>query len=121
MKEALSNLKWIMVMQEILNQFKRNDAWFPTERPYDKNVIGTRWIFKNKLDEHGTVTRTKARLVAKGYSHIEGIDFEETFSLVARLESVRILLSIDCYLKLKLYQIDVKSAFLNGPLGGSIY
>lgn len=71
--------------------------------PKDKNVIGTKYIFKNKYDEHGTVTRNKARLVAKGYAQIEGIDFEETFAPIARLESIRILISIAYFLKFKFY------------------
>lgn len=103
-------------MQEELNQFMRNDVWYLTERPSDKNVIGTKWIFKNKVNDHGIIIRNKGRLVAKGYAQIEGIDFEETFALVTRLKSIRILLSIACYLKFKLYQMDVKSAFLNGVL-----
>lgn len=86
------------------------------EMPSDKNVIDTKWIFKNKHDEHGTVIRNKARLVVNGYAQIEGIDFKETFAPVARLESIKILLSIACYLKFKLYQMDIKSAFLNGIL-----
>lgn len=112
-KEALEDPDWINVMQEELNQFRRNDVWYLTESPSDKNVIGTKWIFKNKLDEHDTITMNKARLVTKGYAQIEGIDFEETFAPIARLESIRILLSITCYLKLKLYQMDGKNTFLN--------
>lgn len=108
-------------MQEELNQFKRNDVWYLIERPSDKNVIGTKWIFKNKLDEHGTITRNKARLVAKGSAQIEDIDFEETFVPMARLESIRILLSIACYPKFKLYQIDVKNVFLNGVLQEEVF
>lgn len=115
-KEDLNDPYWILAMQEELNQFQRNDVWFLTERPTDKNVIGTKWIFKNKHDEHGTVIRNKVRLVIKGYTQIKGIDFEETFALIARLESIRILLSIACWLKFKLYQMDVNSEFLNGIL-----
>jgi len=82
----------------------------------EQNIIGTKWIFKNKTDEHGTVVLNKARLVDQGYTEIEGVDFDETFALVARLESIRILLSISCHLGFKLYQMDVKSAFMNGIL-----
>lgn len=67
-KEALDDPNWIMAMQEELNQFKRNDVWFLTERPHDMNFIGTKWIFKNKRDEFGTVLRNKARLIARGYA-----------------------------------------------------
>lgn len=100
-------------MQEELNQLKRNDVCFLIERLPNKKVIGTKWIFKNKHDDHGMMIQNKARLVTKGYTQIEGIDFEKTFVPVTRFESNRILLSIACYLKFKLYQIDVKSAFLN--------
>ncbi|RDD63978.1 hypothetical protein DU478_22630, partial [Thalassococcus profundi] len=76
-------------MQEELNQFVRNDVWYLVPRPKDKNVIGTKWIFKNKSDEHGNIIRNKARLVPQGYTQIEGIDYDETFTPVARLESIR--------------------------------
>ena len=79
-----------------------------------RNVIGTKWIFKNKKDEHGMVIRNKARLVAQGYSQVEGIDFGETYAPVARLESIRILLAYASHHNFKLQQMDVKSAFLNG-------
>ena len=85
------------------------------------NVIGTKWIFKNKSNEHGTVIKNKSRLVAQGYTQVEGIDFDETFALVARLESIRILLAIASHLNFKLYQMDVKSAFLNGMLQEEVY
>jgi len=85
-------------------------------RPAEQNIIGTKWIFKNKTNEHGTMVRNKARLVAQGYTQIEGVDFDETFAPVARLESIRILLSVACHLDFKLYQVDVESAFLNGVL-----
>ena len=84
-------------------------------------MIGIKWIFKNKLDEHGAVIRNKSRLVAQGYTQVEGIDFNETFAPVARLESIRILLAIASHLNFKLYQMDVKSAFLNGILQEEVY
>ena len=80
-----------------------------------------KWIFKNKTDEFGNVVRNKARLVAQGYTQVEGIDFDETFAPVARLESIRLLLAVACCLKVKLYQMDVKSAFLNGFLSEEVY
>ena len=80
------------------------------------NAIGTKWIFKNKSDEHGTVIRNKSRLVAQRYTQVEEIDFDETFALVAKLESIRILLAIASHLNFKLYQMDLKSAFLNEML-----
>jgi len=108
-------------MHDELHQFTRNDVWTLVPHPAEHNIIGTKWIFKNKTDKHGTMIRNKARLVAQGYTQIEGVDFDETFSLVARLESIRILLSIACHLGFKLYQMDVKSAFLNGFLQEEVY
>jgi hypothetical protein len=79
----------------------------------DVNVRGTKWVFKNKQREDGEVVRNKARLVAHGYSQVEDLDFGETFALVARLEAIRILLAFATSKRFKLYQMDVKSAFLN--------
>jgi hypothetical protein len=87
----------------------------------NQNVVGTKWVFRNKQDEHGEVTRNKARLVAKGYSQVEGLDFDETYAPVARLESIRILLVYATYHGFKLYQMDMKSAFLNGPIKEEVY
>ena len=95
--------------------------WYLVPRPKDKHVIGTKWIVKNKQNENGVIMRNKTRLVAQGYSMIEGIDCEETFAPIDRLESIMILLAIACSLRIKLYQMDVKSAFLNGILGEEVY
>ena len=120
--EALEDKDWLDAMHEELNNFERNKVWKLVERPKDcRNVIGTKWIFKNKQDEHGMVVRNKARLVAQGYSQIEGIDFGETYAPVARLESIRILLAYASHHNFKLQQMDVKSAFLNGPLNELVY
>ncbi|GMP54042.1 hypothetical protein CsSME_00019320 [Camellia sinensis var. sinensis] len=108
-------------MHEELGQFERNKVWTLVPRPRDMNVIGTKWIFKNKSDENGTVVRNKARLVAQGYTQVEGVDYDETFAPVARLESIRILLGVACFLGFKLFQMDVKSAFLNGYLKEEAY
>lgn len=86
-----------------------------------KNVIGTKWIFRKKLNEYGAVVRNKARLVCKGYSQEEGEDYGETFPLVARLEGVRTLLAFATYKGFKAYQMDVKSSFLNGILEKEVY
>ena len=83
-------------------------------RPSDRPVIGTKWVYRNKLNETGLVTMNKARLVAKGYNQEEWINFDETFALVARLEAIRILLAFGAYKDFKLYQMDVKSTFPNG-------
>ena len=109
-------------MHEELNNFKRNKVWRLVEKPKGcRNVIGTKWIFKNKQDENGIVVRNKARLVAQGFSQVEGIDYGETYAPVARLESIRILLAYASHHNFKLQQMDVKSAFLYGPLKEEVY
>ena len=120
-QEALQDENWIMAMQEELNQFERCDVWELVDPPEDASIVGTKWVFKNKVDEFGTITRNKARLVAQGYNQQEGIDFDQTYAPVARLESIRMLLSFACYKKFKLHQMDVKSAFLNGYLKEEVY
>jgi hypothetical protein len=85
------------------------------------NVIGTKWIFKNKQGEDGEVVRNKARLVPQGYSQVDGLDFGETFAPVARLEAIRILLAFAASKGFKLYQMDVKSTFLNSVIHEEVY
>ncbi|GKA65049.1 retrovirus-related pol polyprotein from transposon TNT 1-94 [Tanacetum coccineum] len=119
--EALTDDSWIVAMQEELNQFIANDIWELVPQPRNMKIIGTKWVFRNKLDENGIVSRNKARLVAKGYNQQEGIDNDETYAPVARLESIRILLAYACALDFKLFQMDVKSAFLNGFINEEVY
>ena len=119
--EALQDADWINSMHEELHQFVQNDVWELVPRPKGVNVIGTKWIFKNKSDEYGTVIRNKSRLVAQGYTQVEWINFDETFAPIARLKSIRILLAIESHLNFKLYQMDVKSAFLNEMLQEEVY
>jgi hypothetical protein len=85
------------------------------------NVIGTKWVFKNKQGEDGEIVRNKAHLVAQGFSHVEGLDFGETFAPVAHLEAIRILLAFAASKGFKLYLMDVKSAFLNGVIQEEVY
>ena len=99
----------------------RNDVWTLIPRSKGEHVIGIKWIFRNKTDEEGNVIRNKAWLVAQGYSRMEGVDYDETFAPVARTESIRILLALACHLKFKLYQMDVKTAFLNELLKEDVY
>ena len=108
-------------MQDELNQFERNKVWHLESKPKNKKVIGLKWVFRNKLDEHGIIVRNKARLVVKGYNQQEGIDYTETFSPVARLEAIRILISFVAFMNFKLYQMDVKCAFLNGFLEEEVF
>ncbi|XP_022851721.1 uncharacterized protein LOC111373410 [Olea europaea var. sylvestris] len=95
-EEALKDECWVNAIHEELNQFVRNNVWYLVPRLDDCNVICTKWIFKNKIDDQGTITRNKVRLVAQGYTQVEGIDFDEIFTPVARLESIRILLMVAC-------------------------
>jgi hypothetical protein len=119
-EDALRDPNWVVAMQEELNNFTRNEVWHLVPRP-NQNVVGTKWVFCNKQDEHGVVTRNKGRLVAKGYSQVEGLDFDETYAPIARLESIQILLAYATYHGFKLYQMDVKSAFLHGPVKEEVY
>jgi len=99
-------------MQDELNQFTRNDVWFLVPKTDDMNIIGTKWVFRNKMDEDGNIISNKARLVAKGYNQEEDIDFDETYAPVARLEAVRLLLAYACMCNFKLHQMDVKKCIL---------
>ncbi|KAJ9553102.1 hypothetical protein OSB04_017147 [Centaurea solstitialis] len=119
--EALSDPSWVLAMQEELEQFIRNKVWKLVPKPFLKTIIGTKFIFRNKMDELGTVVRNKARLVAQGYRQEEGIDYDETFAPVARLEAIRIFLAHAAFLNIKVYQMDIKSAFLNGKLSEEVY
>ena len=103
-------------MNEELDQIEKNQTWELVPRPANKNIVGTNWVFKNKFNENGKVIRNKARLVSKGYAQLEGIGFKETFAHVARFEVIRMFLAFSCYKNFKVYQMDVKSAFLNGKL-----
>jgi len=91
--EALADDGWILAMQDELNQFKRNDVWDLVPKPEHKNIIGNKWVFRNKLNEHGEVIRNKARLVAQGYSQQEGIDYTETFSSIGSYQVTSFLYS----------------------------
>jgi hypothetical protein len=103
-------------MHEELKNFERNQVCTLVDSTRDVNVIKTKWVFKNKQGKDGEVMRNKARLVAQGYNQVEGLDFKETFAPVAHLEAIRILLAFAAFKGFKLYQMDVKSAFLNGVI-----
>ncbi|CAA7027663.1 unnamed protein product [Microthlaspi erraticum] len=120
-KIALEDEFWLEACQEKLNEFTRNELSDLVPKPHGVNDVVTKWIFKNKSNEDGNTTRNKARLVAQGYSQMEGINFDETFAPVTRLESIRLVLGIACVLNIKLYQMDVKSAFLNDVLQEEVF
>ncbi|KAJ9536572.1 hypothetical protein OSB04_un000221 [Centaurea solstitialis] len=119
--EALDISDWVTAMQEELNQFERLGVWRLVPRPANKTIIDLKWIFKNKKDEDGIVTRNKARLVAKGFKQQAGIDYDETFAPVARIEAIRIFLAYAAHKNFTVYQMDVKTAFLNGELKEEVY
>jgi hypothetical protein len=108
-------------MHEELENFERNQVWELVEPPPNCKPIETKWVWKNKEGENGEVVRNNSRLVAQGYSQKEGIDYEETFAPVAHLEAIRILLAFSVAKGFKLYQMDVKSAFLNGFVEEEVY
>nr|GEZ90563.1 ribonuclease H-like domain-containing protein [Tanacetum cinerariifolium] len=120
-KEAMADSAWIEAMQEELHQFDRLQVWELVDKPFSKTVIRLKRLWKNKNDEDQTVICNKARLVAKGYAHEEGIDFEESFALVVRLEAVRIFIAYAAHKSFLIYQMDVKTEFLNGLLKEEVY
>ncbi|GJX03891.1 retrovirus-related pol polyprotein from transposon TNT 1-94 [Tanacetum coccineum] len=120
-KDALTQACWIEAMQEELNEFERLEVWELVPRPDKVMVITLKWIYKVKLDELGGILKNKARLVARGYRQEEGIDFEESFAPVARLEAIRIFLAFAAHMNMVVYQMDVKTAFLNGNLREEFY
>ena len=107
-KEACKDESWVKLMNEELDQIEKNKTWELLPRPQNKNVIRTKWVFKNKVYENGQVIKKKVRLVCKGYAQVEGVDFEEIFAPVARLEELRMFLAFANYKKLKAHQMDGK-------------
>nr|GEW51863.1 hypothetical protein [Tanacetum cinerariifolium] len=120
-KDALTQSCWIEAMQEELNEFEWLEVWELVPRPDKVMVITLKWIYKVKLDELGGILKNKACLVVRGYHQEEGIDFEESFALVARLEAIRIFLAYVAHKNMVVYQMDVKIAFLNGNLREEVY
>jgi hypothetical protein len=108
-------------MDEELDQIEKNDPWKLVPRLKNNYVIRTKWVFRNKLNEDGQVTMNKARLVCKGYAQVEGINFEETFAPVSRMEEIHLILAYPCSKNIKMYHMDVRSYFLNGQLEEEVY
>nr|GEZ78846.1 hypothetical protein [Tanacetum cinerariifolium] len=119
--QAIKDASWVEAMQEDLLQFKLLNVWTLVDLPKDKWEIGTKWIFRNKKDERGIVIKNKARLVTQGHTQKEGIDYDEVFSLVARIEAIRLFLAYASFKDFVVYQIDVKSAFLYGKIEEEVY
>ncbi|GJY52452.1 putative ribonuclease H-like domain-containing protein [Tanacetum coccineum] len=119
--QALTDPSWIEAMQDELLQFKLQQVWTLVDLPYGKRAIGTKWIYRNKKDERGIVVRNKARLVAQGYTQEEGLDYDEVFAPVARIEAIRLFLAYASFKDFVVYQMDVKSAFLYGKIEEEVY
>ncbi|GJU19821.1 retrovirus-related pol polyprotein from transposon TNT 1-94 [Tanacetum coccineum] len=120
-KEALTDPAWIESMQEELLPFKRLDVWVLVSPPDNIKPLTLKWLFKNKHDEENTVIRNKTRLVVRGYRQEEGIDFEESFAPIARMEAIRIFLAYVAHKSFTLFQMDVKTTFLHGTLKEDVY
>ncbi|KAM1012444.1 hypothetical protein ACFX15_041792 [Malus domestica] len=120
-EEAAQDEAWIKAMKEELSMIEKNETWKLVDRPSDKQVIGVKWVFKTKLNLDGSVQKNKARLVAKGYVQKPGLDYNETFAPVARLDTIRTLIALAAHRSWKIFQLDVKSAFLNGILQEEVY
>ena len=108
-------------MQSELDSIEKNDTWTLVPRPLRRNVIGVKWVFKTKYKSDGTLDKHKARLVAKGYAQRPRVDFDETFSPTARMSTIRTVLALAAHQHWPVYQMDVKSAFLNGELKEEVY
>ncbi|CAL9006226.1 unnamed protein product, partial [Prunus brigantina] len=119
--EALKDPKWVQAIKEEMKALEKNQTWTLETIPRGKKTIGCRWVFTIKHNADGSIERYKARLVAKGYTQTYGIDYEETFAPVAKLNTVRVLLSLAANLDWPLYQFDVKNAFLHGELTEEVY
>nr|GEZ28627.1 hypothetical protein [Tanacetum cinerariifolium] len=119
--QALEDPDWVAAMQEEMQQFYHQQVWKLVPLPDGKIAIGTKWILKNKGDARGIVVRNKARLVAQGHRQEKGIDYDEVFALVARIEAIRLFLAFASYMGFMVYQMDVKSAFLYGEIEEEVY
>lgn len=119
--EALQNSEWAAAVTEEVQALIKNGTWEITSLPSGKKPVGCKWIFSMKYNADGSVNRYKARLVAKGFTQSYGVDYEETFAPVAKLNSVRVILSLDANLDWPFYILDIKNVFLNGDLEEEVY
>jgi len=120
-EEASGDENWIKAMFEEIIAIEKNKTWELTELPTDKKPIGVKWVYKTKYKPSGEIDLYKARLVAKGYKQKPGIDYFEVFAPVARLDTIRMLITLSAQNNWKIHQMDVKSAFLNGTLEEEVY
>lgn len=119
--EAVKDEKWRHAMDEEIKSIEKNQTWEIADLPTGQKPIGVKWIYKKKCNAKGMVERYKARLVAKGYRQKAGIDYDEVFAPVARMDTIRLLITQAAQMKWPIYQMDVKSAFLNGTLEEEVY
>nr|GEU74765.1 retrovirus-related Pol polyprotein from transposon TNT 1-94 [Tanacetum cinerariifolium] len=119
--EAMLDRNWIEFMQDELHQFQMLNVWELVPIRAGRNIIGVKWLWKNKTDVENIVIRNKSRLVAKGYRHEEGVDFEESFTPMARLKAVRMFAAYAAHKNFTIFQMDVETAFLNGSLKKEVY
>ncbi|GKF84286.1 putative ribonuclease H-like domain-containing protein, partial [Tanacetum coccineum] len=119
--QALKDPSWIEVMQDELLQFKIQEVWTLVDLPNGKRAISTKWVFKNKKDKISILIKNKARLVAQGYTQEEGINFDDVFAPVPRIEAIRLFLVYASFKDFVVYQMDVKSAFLYGKIEEEVY
>ena len=120
-EEAIQSKRWKDAMDDEIKAIEKNDTWELTSLPKGHKAIGVKWVYKAKKNAKGEVERYKARLVAKGFKQRYGIDYEEVFAPVARLETIRLIISLAAQNRWKIHQMDVKSAFLNGHLEEEVY
>ena len=120
-EEAIKDEKWQRAMEEELTMIKRNKTQELVDRPKDRKIIGVKWVFRTKLNANGSINKHKARLVVKGYAQVFGVDYSDTFAPVARLDTIRLVLAMAVQNGWKVFQLDVKSAFLNGILQEEIF
>ena len=119
--EAERHPSWRMAMEEEMASIEENCTWYLVDLPHGRRAIGLKWVYKVKRDGDGAVTKFKARLVVKGYSQRQGIDYDEVFAPVARLDTVRLLIALAAHEGWEVHHMDVKSAFLNGDLNEEVY
>lgn len=120
-EEAIKHDVWKKAMEEEIRMIEKNNTWELVAIPREREVVSLKWIYKIKLNQEGDIQKHKARLVARGFTQKPGIDFYETFSPVARLETIRTVIVVAAQKKWKIFQLDVKSTFLNGKLDEEIY
>jgi hypothetical protein len=120
-EEATGQQVWKDAMMEEYQSIMKNDVWDIVLRPKGKSVVTSKWIYKIKHTADGSIEKYKARFVARGFSQKEGVDYEETFSPVARYTSIRMVISLASVMKWKIHQMDVKTTFLNGVIEEEVY